>query len=147
MSVHGGCWLVLAAVIFGVSNTADTAFCTSGTAQAATGSWNPVSRPGFWCGSGIIPPGHAIRELRSSGGELVLNLTVRQADDQLCYVADGLAESPLLRLHPGDRLTITLRNEISDPSLIDTFVATRYLHAAGAALETKPGTIAVEPGM
>lgn len=131
---------------------ATLAFALGAGAAAAQGfgpdvGWNPASRPGFWCGSGIVPFGHPFRELRSVDGELTLKLTVRQADDRLCYVADGIAEAPLLRLRPGDRLTITLRNEITDPYLIDTFVPNRYLHQPGEAIATKPGFLTVEPGM
>jgi FtsP/CotA-like multicopper oxidase with cupredoxin domain len=116
-------------------------------AAAADLDWNPASRPGFWCGSGIVPRGHAIRELRSQNGALTLNLTVRQADDRLCYVADGIAEAPLLRLHPSDKVTITLRNEITEPYLIDTFVAHRYLHRPGAPVPEQAGFLKVEAGM
>jgi FtsP/CotA-like multicopper oxidase with cupredoxin domain len=119
----------------------------SASAQPADLDWNPASRPGFWCGSGIVPRGHAIREIASQNGALTLDLTVRQADDRLCYVADGNAEAPLLRLHPGDKLTITLHNEITDTYLIDTFVPRRYLHQPGEAVPEQDGFLKVEPGM
>jgi len=123
---------------------------TSTDADAAmqtNSSWNPASRPGFWCGTGLIPQGHAVRELRSSNGSLELTMTVRQQDDQLCYVVDGIAEAPLLRLHSGDHLTITLRNEINDPSLIDTFIPTRYLLHPNNEITVAQDALPVESGM
>jgi len=119
----------------------------AGAATLTSSAWNPASRPGFWCGTGLVPQGHAIRELQSSNGSLDLTMTVRQQDDQLCYVVDGIAEAPLLRLRPGDHLTITLRNEINDPSLIDTFVPTHYLSQPNGEIAAAQDAMPVQSGM
>ena len=69
-------------------------------------------------------PGSAVAEpadLRSSNGELGVNFSFRSEVDaagltRYCYVADNGEESPTLRVHPGDTLTITLRNTMAEPA-------------------------------
>ena len=59
-------------------------------------------------------------DLRSHDGVLKVELTVRnaiQADGstRYCYMDAHGAESPNLRLHPGDLLILTLKNDLVDP--------------------------------
>jgi len=69
-------------------------------------------------------PGSAISEpadLRSANGELRVQFSFRSEVDaagltRYCYIADNGAESPTLRVHPGDTLTISLKNELSTPA-------------------------------
>jgi FtsP/CotA-like multicopper oxidase with cupredoxin domain len=60
-------------------------------------------------------------DLRSRHGVLQLDLTVRneRAQDgalRYCYVLGDGAQSPTLRLHPGDLLVLRLKNELIEPS-------------------------------
>ncbi len=57
------------------------------------------------------------RDLRSQGGVLTVDLTVRnEGRARFCYeLADG-SESPTLRLKPGDLLVLRLKNELSGPT-------------------------------
>jgi FtsP/CotA-like multicopper oxidase with cupredoxin domain len=59
-------------------------------------------------------------ELRSANGELHVQFSFRSEVDaagltRYCYIADNGAESPTLRVRPGDTLTISLKNELSAP--------------------------------
>ena len=66
-------------------------------------------------------PGSTVSEpadLRSTNGELRVQFSFRSEVDaagltRYCYIADNGAESPTLRVHPGDTLTISLKNELS----------------------------------
>jgi FtsP/CotA-like multicopper oxidase with cupredoxin domain len=68
-------------------------------------------------------PGSAIAEpedLRSENGVLRVNFFYYSSVDsrgslRYCYVTDSGAQSPNLRVHPGDRLIINLKNEIVAP--------------------------------
>lgn len=60
-------------------------------------------------------------ELRSQNGILKLELHFRSftaADGSVryCYVLANGAQSPTLRLHPGDLLILSLKNELTDPA-------------------------------
>jgi FtsP/CotA-like multicopper oxidase with cupredoxin domain len=67
-------------------------------------------------------PGSAVPEppeLRSKGGVLQLDLTVRNGKEpdgsvRYCYLLDDGAQSPTLRLQPGDLLVLRLRNALID---------------------------------
>ena len=93
------------------------AACTalSGTllaAQGAASARDPCARP---------PPGSAIPEaedLRSRHGVLKLDLTVhdyRESDGSVryCYVLGDGAQSPTLRMNPGDLLILRLKNALN----------------------------------
>lgn len=59
-------------------------------------------------------------DLRSKNGVLTVDLTFRdqmEADGSVryCYVDDNGAESPTLRLNPGDLLILRLKNDLTDP--------------------------------
>jgi len=60
------------------------------------------------------------RDLRSQDGTLNVDLTIRdqkEADGSMrfCYLLGDDTQSPTLRLHPGDLLVLTLKNELTDP--------------------------------
>jgi FtsP/CotA-like multicopper oxidase with cupredoxin domain len=86
----------------------------SGWAHAAAGAPDWCPRP--TAGSAVPAP----RDLRSSGGILRVDLTIRSYADaagsmRYCYLlADG-SQSPTLRLHPGDLLDLRLSNRLTDP--------------------------------
>jgi len=74
---------------------------------------DPCTRPS--AGSLLSDPA----ELRSSGGVLSLELTVRnhrEADGSIryCYVTAAGEQSPTLRMRPGDLLVLRLKNELAD---------------------------------
>jgi FtsP/CotA-like multicopper oxidase with cupredoxin domain len=59
------------------------------------------------------------KDLRSRGGELNLDLAVRNSKEpdgsiRYCYVLPDGSQSPTLRLHPGDTLVLRLKNELVD---------------------------------
>jgi 3-deoxy-manno-octulosonate cytidylyltransferase (CMP-KDO synthetase) len=49
-------------------------------------------------------------------------MIVRQDGSRLCYVVNGSADAPVIRVRQGADLTITLRNEINDPAAIDAAI-------------------------
>jgi FtsP/CotA-like multicopper oxidase with cupredoxin domain len=59
-------------------------------------------------------------DLRSQNGVLKVDLSVRNSKDasgtRYCYVSADGSISPTLRLHPGDLLILTLKNELADPA-------------------------------
>jgi FtsP/CotA-like multicopper oxidase with cupredoxin domain len=80
----------------------------SGT--AATEDWCPRPPPGS-----VVPQP---RDLMSRDGVLKLDLRIRSyrspdGSERYCYLS-GEAQSPTLRLHPGDLLELRLKNELTD---------------------------------
>src|SRR5277367_4754851 len=74
---------------------------------------DPCSRP---------PPGSAVpepKDLRSKDGVLKIDLSIRnfrEADGstRYCYLLGDGAQSPTLRLYPGDLLVLKLKNDLAD---------------------------------
>jgi FtsP/CotA-like multicopper oxidase with cupredoxin domain len=97
------------------------------------------------CGHGIPPPGHAAPELWAPAEGLTL--TVRQDHDRLCYTFNGNAEAPTIRVRVGSNLTLTLRNEITDPGAIDSVTGPGKLSVATDRVPSAAGFIPVVPGM
>ncbi len=57
-------------------------------------------------------------ELRSTAGVLQLDLSIRKhtaadGSTRYCYLTAGGAQSPTLRLHPGELLVLRLKNELA----------------------------------
>jgi FtsP/CotA-like multicopper oxidase with cupredoxin domain len=99
--------------------------------EAQKGNNSRCPRPG--AGSTITEPA----DVRSRNGELKVNLTIRDerrpdGTTRYCYIdADG-NESPTLRVKPGDLVTLTLRNELTDPkaqSSADGATNSHHMHA------------------
>lgn len=116
-----------------------------GTAAQPPAGFDPHSTPEAPCGIGTPPPGHAPPEL--SPGAAPLTLVVRQAGDRLCYIANGIADAPVIRVRLGSELTITLRNEINEPSRIQAVAGPGKLAVATDPVPRTPGYYAVVPGM
>jgi FtsP/CotA-like multicopper oxidase with cupredoxin domain len=114
------------------------------SAQAA---WDPHSTAAAPCGVGVPPDGRQTSVFAPEGREKHLSLIVRQDGNRLCYVADGIAEAPVIRLHPGDQLTVTLRNEITDPAAIDAYLPTTRLTESRPPVANRAGFYPVIPGM
>jgi FtsP/CotA-like multicopper oxidase with cupredoxin domain len=60
------------------------------------------------------------QDLRSQNGVLKVDLTVRNYADsngatRYCYISSDGAQSPTLRLNPGDLLILTLKNDLKSP--------------------------------
>ena len=97
------------------------------------------------CGVGVPPPGHSPPEVWATAAGLTL--TARQDRDRLCYTADGSADAPTIRVRLGSDLTITLRNEITDPEAIDAVTGPGKFSIATDPVPRSPGFYAVIPGM
>jgi FtsP/CotA-like multicopper oxidase with cupredoxin domain len=106
--------------------------------------FSPVSSADAPCGTGTPPRGHFSPEISTAGG---VTLTVRQDRNRLCYVNGSIADAPVLRVRQGAELTVTLRNEITDPKAIADAVTINKLDTANAVLPAMPGTYKVRPGM
>jgi FtsP/CotA-like multicopper oxidase with cupredoxin domain len=76
-----------------------------------------------------------------------VTLTVRQHGNQLCYVSNGSAEAPVIRVRLGSELSITLSNEITDPEAIDAVAGSGKLTTANQPVPDSPGFYRVLPGM
>jgi FtsP/CotA-like multicopper oxidase with cupredoxin domain len=87
---------------------------SEGSSYARETAKDPCPRP--TAGSTVPEP----EDLRSENGVLTLDLRIRNhkqrdGSTHYCYLlADG-AQSPTLRLNPGDLLVLRLKNELSDP--------------------------------
>jgi FtsP/CotA-like multicopper oxidase with cupredoxin domain len=117
----------------------------SGAAAAEPRPFDPSSTAASPCGIGVPPPGTASPEIRP--GRQGLTLIVRQDGNRLCYVANGNANAPVIRVRQGAQLTITLRNEITDPAAIDDVSGPAKLTSANAPVPETPGYYRVIPGM
>ena len=115
------------------------------SARAVVIPYDPRSTGAAPCGTGVPPPGHEMPEVHAAAAGFTL--TVRQDGDRLCYVEGGMADAPVIRVRQGQRLDVTLRNEITDPSRIDAATAAGTLKIPNAAVPRTPGLYAVEPGM
>jgi len=113
--------------------------------DAVVPAFDPHSSPAAPCGRGVPPPGHAPPELRASPNGLTL--TVRQDGNRLCYVANGNADAPVIRVRQGSDLTITLRNEITDAGAIDALTAPGTLQTPNKPIPETAGFYKVIPGM
>ena len=108
-------------------------------------AYDPTSTTAAPCGTGTPPPGRFPSDLQAAADGITL--TVRQDGGRLCYVANGSAEAPVIRVRRGQDLTITLRNEITDPAAIDAVTAPGALSSANPPVPEEPGFFRVIPGM
>ena len=110
-------------------------------------AWNPTSTPIHPCGVGIPQRGNFPRDHWVNARKPTVKLTVRQAGTQLCYVIDGIAEAPTLRVQQGQTLTITVRNEITDPAALEKLLpASNKREHARSAVPHLMGVMDVVPG-
>jgi FtsP/CotA-like multicopper oxidase with cupredoxin domain len=107
--------------------------------------YDPRSTATAPCGTGTPAPGHAAPELRPTTAGVTL--TVRQDGGRLCYVADGIAEAPVLRVRQGAEFAVTLRNEIDDPAAIEAVNAAGRLGVPNERVPRRAGFYEVVPGM
>lgn len=109
--------------------------------------WTPVSTAALPCGQGFPPRGHFPREAFTQTRPRNIRLTVRQDGTRLCYVANDIAEAPLIRVGQGETFQITLRNEITDPSAEAKMMPIGTLDQPNPAIPKTAGMLTVEPGM
>jgi FtsP/CotA-like multicopper oxidase with cupredoxin domain len=134
---------VFAGLIFGfslsLSARANGADLLPGVGFSAT------STPVAPCGTGTPPRGHFPPEIALADRPNGVTLTVRQGDQRLCYVAGDNAEAPVLRVRQGQEMTVTLRNEITDPKAIADFIPIKQLDAPNGAVPAVKGSYPVRP--
>ncbi len=65
----------------------------------------------------FVPPPEAPR----TGAITTINLTVQQEGFLLCFVWQGVAQAPVIRVRPGDELIVNLTSQISDPCFINFY--------------------------
>lgn len=119
--------------------------CIALAPLAGAQGYDPRSTSAAPCGQGTPPPGHLLPEVRVTGHGLTL--TVRQDGNRLCYVANGSADAPVLRVRAGTELRITLRNEITDPASIDAVSGPAKLTTANVPVPDSAEYYRVIPGM
>ena len=109
-------------------------------------AWQPYSTAQHPCGIGIPPRGDFPHDRWVNARRPVVRLTVRQEGTRLCYVADGIAEAPVIRVRQGDTLTITLRNEITDPALLEALLPAGKLASPNGSVPHQAGVMDIVPG-
>ena len=110
-------------------------------------AWNPTSTAAHPCGIGIPQRGNFPRDRWVNARKPTVKLTVRQEGSLLCYVIDGIAEAPVIRVQQGQALTITLRNEITDPAaLVKLLPAGGRRERPMSPVPRHPGVMEVVPG-
>ena len=69
--------------------------------------YDPKSTPEAPCGKGTPPRGHFSDSVDADtpGG---IQLIVRQDPNRLCYVSNGIAEAPVIRVRRGTELKVTI---------------------------------------
>jgi FtsP/CotA-like multicopper oxidase with cupredoxin domain len=128
---------------FFVAVAALFAFCT--LAAGTEPAFDPRSTQAAPCGIGVPPPGHTVPDLRPARDGI--KLTVRQTGSRLCYVVNGNADAPVIRVKRGGTLTVTLRNEITDPAAIDSVTIPGRLKTPNDVVPPEPGFYKVIPGL
>ncbi len=106
---------------------------------------DPRSSAAAPCGTGTPARGHFAPEIEA--GSDSIDLAVKQDPNRLCYVHGTSAEAPVIRVRQGSDLVVTLRNEITDPAAIGSFVAAGRLDEPNPAVPAQAGFYSVIPGM
>ncbi len=124
-------------------------FCSLSLGDAGARAEAPVfdaqSSNAAPCGAGTPPPGHSLPEVRPQSEGITL--TVRQDGNRLCYVANGSADAPVIRVRLGSELTVTLKNEITDAEAIDAVSGPGKLSTPNELVPNSDGFYPVLPGM
>ena len=111
-------------------------------------AWNPTSTAAHPCGIGIPQRGNFPHDHWVNARKPTVKLTVRQDGTQLCYVIDGIAEAPVLRVQQGQTLTVTVRNEITDPTALQKLLPAASLRERSVGqVPHHGGVMDVAPGV
>jgi FtsP/CotA-like multicopper oxidase with cupredoxin domain len=108
-------------------------------------NYDPHSTPQAPCGIGTPPRGHFAASVDAD--RTTVALTVRQDPNRLCYVSSGIAEAPVIRIHRGNELNVTLRNEITDPAAIANALNPSTLDNPNPQAPRRPGFFPVTGGI
>jgi len=109
-------------------------------------AWQPNSTPAHPCGVGVPPRGNFARDRWVNARQPKIGLIVRQEGTTLCYVIDGIAEAPTIRIKQGASLTISLRNEITDPQALEALLPNAMRSAPLGNVPSTDGMVSVVPG-
>ena len=99
-------------------------------AAAEVGTPDPCTRAAP--GSVVPEP----RDLRSENGVLKVEMSIRDIRESdgsthYCYLLPDGSVAPTLRLHPGDLLVLTLKNDLVDPDATGHSPAHAHEHSHG----------------
>jgi FtsP/CotA-like multicopper oxidase with cupredoxin domain len=108
-------------------------------------NYDPRSTAEAPCGTGTPPRGHFSDSVDANAADGVA-LTVRQDPNRLCYVSNGIADAPVIRVRRGTELKVTLRNEITDPAAIATHLPGGTLDQPNPAVPAQAGFFPVTGG-
>jgi hypothetical protein len=109
-------------------------------------NYDPRSTVEAPCGIGTPPRGHFSGAIDANAADGVA-LTVRQDSNRLCYVSNGIADAPAIRVRRGTELKITLRNEITDPAAIAAHLPGGMLDQPNPVVPPQAGFFPVAGGM
>ena len=135
--------MTLRALLAALTLYAATSIAITYAAPATTpvGVPDPCARPA----SGSVVP--EPRDLRSENGVLKVEMSirdVREADGtpHYCYLLPDGSIAPTLRLHPGDELILTLKNDLVDPDATGKSPAHAHdhSHSKSSAKDSDPCT-------
>jgi FtsP/CotA-like multicopper oxidase with cupredoxin domain len=116
-----------------------TAWMAPAYMPAAAEIADPCPRPA--AGSAVPEP----EDLRSRSGVLQLDLSLHNhtqpdGSTRYCYLLASGAQSPTLRVHPGDLLILHLKNDLTAPAPATTTASHAAHHHAIAAMASGPCT-------
>ena len=106
--------MTLRALLAALALAAGASLCFTAPATATVSSPDPCTRA--LPGSVVAEP----RDLRSENGVLKVEMSIRAVrlaggGAHYCYLLPDGSIAPTLRLHPGDLLVLTLKNDLIDP--------------------------------
>ncbi len=107
--------------------------CFPGSILYAQGAQEACARPAI--GSVVPEP----EDLRSHNGVLKVELTAhnaKQADGSIRYIDENGAESPTLRVNPGDLVVLTLKNDLTSFGPDAVTAAHQHLHMEAGRTKT-----------
>jgi FtsP/CotA-like multicopper oxidase with cupredoxin domain len=106
-------------------------------ATPANAEWKPEEKCARPAAGSVVSDA---ADLRSVNGTLSVKLFFRSSKDangrvRYCYVTEDGVESPTLRVHPGDWLVVTLKNEVNEPqdAIAGVVASHTNLHHPGSA--------------
>ncbi|HVJ51874.1 MAG TPA: multicopper oxidase family protein [Aliidongia sp.] len=108
--------------------------------------WQPVSTAAHPCGIGLPQRGNFPHDRWVNARQPTIKLVVKQEGTRLCYVIDGIAEAPVIRVRQGETLAITVRNEITDPAALAQLLPAGKLDRPNPRVPDAARMVPVTPG-